>query len=75
MTFGSAQSVKRTHAYDRPPNGFRTVWLFYLFTFYLLSSYVQNFRSAFNARSCKMLKILMDVFIFLKLEPQFCHLR
>lgn len=35
MTFGSAQSVKRTHAYDRPPNGFRTVWLFYLLTFYL----------------------------------------
>lgn len=29
MTFGSAQSVKRTHAYDPPPpNGFRTVWLF-----------------------------------------------
>lgn len=66
MTFGSAQSVKRTHAYNPPPppNGFRTVWLFYLFTFFLLSSYVQNFRSAFNARSCKMLKILMDVFIF-----------
>lgn len=67
MTFGSAQSVKRTHAYKHkppPPHGFRTVWLFYLFTFYLLSSYVQNFRSAFNARSCKMLKILMDVFIF-----------
>lgn len=61
MTFGSAQSVKRKRP---PPNGFRTVWLFYLFTFFLLSSYVQNFRSAFNARSCKMLKILMDVFIF-----------
>lgn len=68
MTFGSAQSVKRTHAYNPlplpNPNGFRTVWLFYLFTFYLLSSYVQKFRSAFQARSCKMLKILMDVFIF-----------